>query len=984
MSKRPIAAMLLLAAALALPAAAYGQSLVTGTITGSVRNAFDQPVREAMVVLTGGHGAPRITHTRPDGGFDMLFVVPGDYELRVEQLGFRPHVLPGLAVLAERAIHLDIRLAEGEPPFAVIDTTFMPRAVGHSRVTASERLWENSWLGAPLGDRSLEQLLRTASRADPAGFGRPGANGGMGIVVDGVPVGQSGRLFGAGTLPLFAIRTAELAVAPVDVELAGFGSGLLVLHTARGPNAWSGRGYADFSGGGLVSSPGFGSGSIGNSSVRAGATVGGPIVGDSAHASVTVEFERATLPLWQNFALGDEAEQWRGRAAGRSVDLGRFEGVRGAERNSLRAFGRFDWQVAEGHELSVRAGALQAPESEATVAGSRFATAGNAFDTRELAAFAGLTSELFGGLLSELRLTFQAGERGLTAGADTGGIATFFVPLGAGIAAVEPGATRTAARLFGGSETLHFRYGAHQLKAGLHLETARHERGEPVRAQYLYGGGAAFDAGLGVFSRRARATVPDFAITRQALFAQDRWTPAPGLDVVIGGRYELERLPSTLFSADTAWLRLTGLRGLQMQPEVRGISVRGGFLWDVQAAGVWQVNGSAGVYNDRLPAELVGEIIGLDRGVQVQRVAGTLDGWPGGQPSAGAWTGTALTLPAPALDAPRTVHATFGVTRAIGGAATIGVSFVNSATEFLPRRFDLNRHETPLAVDQHGRPIFGRPVKQDELIVAEPGTNRRFSDFDIVSVIQTDGTSEHRAATVALERHVGGALRLVARYTFAETTDDWFGAASPLPEAQIAPMLPVAEQDTWLRGRSDFDVPHRAAVGAMFSRPLGTVALEAGMIYHMQSGLPFTPGFRPGVDASGDGSGFNDPAFIDDAVAGMGDLIDRWDCLRQNVGGWTLRNACRAENVQTLDARVALGLGFAGGRRAQLVLEGTGLIGAGGSPVDAALYRIAAGAPLVEADGVIRLPLVANPNFGEPILRRSTGRALRIGVQLQF
>ena len=54
--------------------------------------------------------------------------------------------------------------------------------------------------------------------------------------------------------------------------------------------------------------------------------------------------------------------------------------------------------------------------------------------------------------------------------------------------------------------------------------------------------------------------------------------------------------------------------------------------------------------------------------------------------------------------------------------------------------------------------------------------------------------------------------------------------------------------------------------------------------------------------------------------------------------------------------------------------------------VDRALYLVDGNAALVTdpGTGVVTVPLVANPNFGQPLARRATGRAIRVGVRLNY
>ena len=75
-------------------------------------------------------------------------------------------------------------------------------------------------------------------------------------------------------------------------------------------------------------------------------------------------------------------------------------------------------------------------------------------------------------------------------------------------------------------------------------------------------------------------------------------------------------------------------------------------------------------------------------------------------------------------------------------------------------------------------------------------------------------------------------------------------------------------------------MPHRFVAGAVLD--LSGASISA--VYRQSSGRPFTPGYRRGVDVNGDGSGWNDPAFIP-APGELGSLADL-ECLAENAGGF--------------------------------------------------------------------------------------------------
>jgi hypothetical protein len=149
--------------------------------------------------------------------------------------------------------------------------------------------------------------------------------------------------------------------------------------------------------------------------------------------------------------------------------------------------------------------------------------------------------------------------------------------------------------------------------------------------------------------------------------------------------------------------------------------------------------------------------------------------------------------------------------------------------------------------------------------------------------------------------------------------------------------------------------------------------------------LPFTPGFRSGVDVNGDGAFGNDPAFVDDRVAGVSEMFDKWDCLRHQVGRFAARNACRGPGVHTLDLRAAVPFRLFG-YPLQMTVDGLNLLDSYIPILDHALFLVDRSSTLSTdpATGQVVLPLVINPNFGQQVGRHATGRRLRVGVSVGY
>jgi hypothetical protein len=331
---------------------------------------------------------------------------------------------------------------------------------------------------------------------------------------------------------------------------------------------------------------------------------------------------------------------------------------------------------------------------------------------------------------------------------------------------------------------------------------------------------------------------------------------------------------------------------------------------------------------------------------------------------------------------PRSTRVQAALSGSLGRTTTLHLGGAYRRTEFLVRRRDLNLSIGTSGADQYGRPVYGTLVQMGGALLPQPGTNRRFSEFDEVLALDFDGFSNYVGLTARLEQRAGRFLTFSAGYTFSHTTDNWMGARDGRPGAMLNPFPDSLAGVDWTEGRSDFDVPHRLLLGAEFA--LRSVRI-AGFFRH-ESGQPFTPGFREGVDANGDGSYRNDPAAVDESVPGVSDLVGAWACLRQQVGrAFVERNSCRGPSQRTLDLRLSFGplqIGYP----VELVIDALNLLETNLVDVDRALYLVdpAQATTIDPQTGAVTVPLVGNGDFGRPVVRRGPGRLLRLGLRVNY
>ena len=176
------------------------------------------------------------------------------------------------------------------------------------------------------------------------------------------------------------------------------------------------------------------------------------------------------------------------------------------------------------------------------------------------------------------------------------------------------------------------------------------------------------------------------------------------------------------------------------------------------------------------------------------------------------------------------------------------------------------------------------------MLAATPGTNRRFGDFDRVWALDPSGYSDYWGVTVSFGAGARAGAQSSGRATPTRARPTT-GPAPPgsVPEQQLSP-FPDGTRAARLAGRplrsrraASRRGRRRAVVG------VGTLAgatrrRRVAALVRYRSGAPFTPGFRDGVDANGDGAWGNDPAFVSDTVAGAADVIARGLVPPRQVG----------------------------------------------------------------------------------------------------
>jgi len=984
------AAGLLLAVALIfaprLAPALAGQSLSGATAVVRVTDESGLPLPGTRVVVTRtADGVTRTGIVPQSGAARFLDLTPGSYTVLAEQIGFVPKLVTGVVLRADGTLEVPLSLAATPTPPQRVDTlAFAGGPLADAPSFQATEISADILNDFPFPSRRPVDLLAFSTAAGD-GFSIEGLPGALaGIRLDGTLTSTlDGYSLTPGTdrgisIPLSMIGHGTVVTGNPDVEWAGTAGGSLDLFTSTGRGVSGVDGYARWSGAGLIADSPGGARPL-DQALEAGAGWGGPFAEEAAHASLGVEVMRLTeQPLLSSGVLPVGVNE----IAQGVHDLSTPSSL---STNALAGFGSVAWQLSTRSRFEAEAGfgilpetslRFRAPGAPASrpVEGSDFRL-GTSFTS-----YLGRESE---NAYHEGRVSIESVSRSFAAMDAFGQPGPTWISDDAVV--LGPGDIRESefSRLvLRASETFHLRTGAHRLKGGVTLLMNSAEVAYGHDSDIRVASQAQFGNGEGAVVRSTPSVNATPSTLGGGLFAQDVWSPSDDLELLAGARFDFERLPDSFESWSEPWTIATGLDNRAEQRVWWRISPRFGFTWTPGERDAWVVSGSAGLYSGNLDPMLLASWLSGWGGERVYREVTGVEGWPvpGLDPRNDGLPG--LTLLNTEYEPPRSIRAEIGLAGAIDPNTTLRLFGSYRRTDFLARIFDLNQNPDPTGSDQFGRPVIGQLGTRSGLLRALGDSYRRFGTIDHVFAIEMDGVSKYTGVTAALERQLPGGSELFAAYTFSRTIDNLFGGGAYAEEWAPAPLLPESAGD-WAESTSDYDIPHRAVLGAdLVLPPLANSRLA--VLYRFRSGTPFTAGFRSGVDANADGYFGNDPAFVDRTLPGADGVISSWSCLSADVGSFATRNGCRTDAVHTLDARLTVGVVSSERFRGSLLIEAIDLLGAERSGVDTALYLLAPGGSVTQSGTSVTVPLVANPAFGERLETVAPGRMFRIGFRMEL
>jgi hypothetical protein len=284
-------------AGLSSPAAAQS---TLGTIRGVVRDALEQAVPGAAVLVTDEDtGVPRTAETDGSGNYEVPNLRAGRYRVEIDAPSFKAFQQHGLVLRAGETVRADATLTVGERS-ETVTVTGNPGVIQRESQAIQSGLDAQQLQTLPQGARDVQSFLYLNPNIvgdRDNGFKFLGARSyGATYIQDGQP--STGGIFGSITNSapgLDAIAEVKVLSNSYSAEYGGLAG--VVVTTRRGTNAFAGSGFFDFNDDGLNARP-FGQTLAGlqrgnplldTHQRRYGATLAGPIAQDKTFFLVNYE-----------------------------------------------------------------------------------------------------------------------------------------------------------------------------------------------------------------------------------------------------------------------------------------------------------------------------------------------------------------------------------------------------------------------------------------------------------------------------------------------------------------------------------------------------------------------------------------------------------------------------------------------------------------------------------------------------------------------
>jgi Carboxypeptidase regulatory-like domain len=937
---------------------AAAQTVTTGNISGTVRDTQGGVLPGATVTAT--HTPTRTTYEAVAGGdgrFTILNVRVGPYSVAVSMSGFKP----------EKQDHVDVELgAEKTVDFKLqvasvsetVDVVAEAPPIDLSRAGTADNISNAVKETLPTISRSLTDIVRVNPLFATSGGGS-GADTATVVTVAGnsyrynslqIDGAVNNDLFGlassagvpggtAETQPisLDAVQELQLVVSPYDVRQGGFSGGGINAITKSGTNALHGTGFFQARNQNWVGK------GVTNTKIstlkdkQGGFGVGGPIVKNTAFFYGNAEWARKTRPA--GFSVGGTAVQFSQPALFNQYisDLQNLYHYSpgdnpGAEfpkqTNSNKYFVRGDFNVAKGHQLTIRNNNIDAlNDINGTLSATTFRTPDVFYRyVSKTNSTVGQLNSQFGAGVNELRLTYTRVRDHRESPIGNPPFPQVTVTLAPGVTAV------SGTEQFSGQNAINqditelndaytLVKSTHTFTVGTHNEflSLSNLFIRDFYGSYNFSSLANFEAGLAQQYDHSFSATSDphqqakFKVRQWGFYAGDQWRLSSPLTITYGVRVDAPRYPEKPDSNPIAQQQF-GF-ATDVVPNSVEWSPRVGFNYDLSGKGTQQVRGGLGIFTGRPAYVWISNQFG-NTGIDFTRIGASFNANnkipfiadPTNQPAtvsgaaAGSFTNE-IDVIDPNFKYPSVLRGNVGYDHTLPWGFIGTADFVWSKTLKDIKYQNLNYVQVPGVTGIGGRPFFTRAVPS------------------LSDVILLQNTTEGSTWNIAYQarRSFKQGLFLQAAYSYGRAKSIMDGTSDQAASNWGNVYVPGDPNNPPL-SRSNFDPGSRVTLTGVYDMPFARVVKPVvSLIYTGASGRPYTlTYFR---DVNGDNRGFNDLEYIptaNDPITYTGgtyqdylNFLDTTDsCLADYVGQIIPRNACRTPWTNTLDGRFAIELPY--------------------------------------------------------------------------
>ena len=481
-------------------------------------------------------------------------------------------------------------------------------------------------------------------------------------------------------------------------------------------------------------------------------------------------------------------------------------------------------------------------------------------------------------------------------------------------------------------------------------------------------------AGQNVICPEYDEPVAEFDYTEYSIYAQDDMQVTDRLLVTAGLRFQGTTFPDD--PGEFAMVQDTFGYSTNVMPNFTGLSPRLSFSYDFGER-EQVLRGGIALLVGRAPTVLAGNVISTQRTILSVSCTGTAiptlnaatlqqmrDAGQGLANPAACVTGAAPTgRPEFALfnedfELPQTWKGSLGYEHVLGTGTRFSIDGIYSRAfnQFTVKDLNLGARSCqpaqtagsfvgrdPEAIascftlaGEFNRPVFVPVAQYNPRNAAAAGAtanNRNtVNAMDRVYYNTSDGEAESWSVSVEVNQNLwNNGLQFGVGYAWVRaydnssfsccTSNEGFGGELTAGNPNV--VGDIGDDDA-LWGPSRFERRHTFTANFMWRAPLG---IRMSGIWRSQSGLPFTPVING--DANADGQSFNDRAPISRNLLlinaaemdTLNMLIDKWDCLEDQLESIAKRNSCRGPWWHSLDLRLSKEISTWRGQRAELLLD---------------------------------------------------------------